>query len=311
MRTNGKIPLVEVRLNFATKLALAVAGAAALATPVVVGVMNGQPTAAPKWDAVSIRPCEDPGGGGKGATKGGSEGPSPGRLNRCGTVMNLIRDAYVTFANGQRNPPERLPISGGPAWIDSERYRINARAEGAPGPEMMQGPMLQALLEDRFKLRIHRETREVPVYAVTVAKAGSKLHAFKEGSCVAQTVPPTPPEPGQRLCGGPKIGGKGTTPPTAILEYNGVSLDELKALSQFLGRPVINKTGIAGRFDFHLEFVLDESTPGVRLSFPASDDPPGPSIFTAIQEQLGLKLDSAKGPGEFLIIDHVEKPSEN
>jgi uncharacterized protein (TIGR03435 family) len=172
--------------------------------------------------------------------------------------------------------------------------------------------MLQALLEDRFKLKIHRETREVPVYAVTIAKGGPKLHAFQEGSCVAQTVPPTPPEPGQRLCGGPKIGGKETTPPTAILEYNGVSLDELKALDEFLGRPVINRTGIVGLFDLRLEFVIDESTPGVRLSFGrASDDAPGPSIFTAMQDQLGLKLEPTKGPGEFLVIDSVERPSEN
>jgi len=299
---------IALRLSFGKKLALAAAGMAALMVPIVVGTLHGQPVVAPKWEAAAIRPCEIPPSGG---TKSGREAPSPGRLNQCATVMNLIRTAYVTFANGQRNPPGRLPISGGPAWINSERFQINAKAEGTPSREMMQGPMLQALLEDRFKLKIHRETREVPVYALTVAKGGPKLHAFKEGSCLAQTVPPTPPEPGQRLCGGPKIGGKGTTPTTAILEYNGVSLDELKALGEFLGRPVINKTGIAGLFDFHLEFVLDESTPGVRLSFPASDDDPGPSIFTAIQEQLGLKLDSAKGPGEFLVIDSVERPSEN
>jgi uncharacterized protein (TIGR03435 family) len=287
---------------------------AVLAAPIAVGVMQGQFSSTPKWEAVAIRPCEDPdaGGRGRGATKGGGEGPSPGRLHQCTTVMNLIRNAYVTFANGRRNPPERLPISGGPAWINSDRYQINAKAEGAPGPEMMQGPMLQALLEDRFKLKIHRETREVPVYTVTVAKGGPKLLPFKVGSCVPMPTPPARPEPGQKVCGEARMGGKGTIPPTMNVELPGVSLDEWsKYLGGLLDRPVIDKTGITGLFDFHMEFVLDESTPGVRLTFPASDDPPGPSIFTAVQEQLGLKLESAKGPGEFLIIDSVERPTEN
>ena len=95
------------------------------------------------------------------------------------------------------------------------------------------------------------------------------------------------------------------------METTGVSLDEIaRGVLSLMERPVINRTGIEGRFDLRLEFAPDESTPGMRL--PPSDDPPGaPSVFQAIQQQLGLKLEPARGPGEFLVIDHIERPSEN
>ncbi len=165
--------------------------------------------------------------------------------------------------------------------------------------------MLQALLEDRFKLRVHRETREVSVYALTVAKGGPKLQPFKEDSCIPYDSM-RPPAQDQKV---PKFCGAVFTVPRAqgtnrAVEGLGSSLDEFsKMLGGFLDRPVISKTRISGVFDFHLEYATDDGPGAAPLD--------GPSIFTAIQEQLGLKLEPTKGPDEFLVIDHVERPSAN
>jgi uncharacterized protein (TIGR03435 family) len=201
-----------------------------------------------------------------------------------------------------------VPISGGPAWIDSARYDVNAKPAGPQTEEMMNGPMMQALLEDRFKLKVHRETREIPVYALTVAKGGVKLKPFKEGSCTpidfAKLTLATLDSrvPGVDYCRnvGRRTGGIET------YDAQGTSLDEFCIL-QFgrMDRPVINRTGIAGLFDIYLEFAPGATDPD------AASDPAGPSIFTALQQQLGLKLERAQGPGEFIVIDHVEKPSGN
>jgi uncharacterized protein (TIGR03435 family) len=283
----------------------------------------------PAWEVVSIKPCAPSDAGGKAGGRGGgggAQGASPDRLNmNCGPVKNLIRLAYVTYATGHFNPLLRTPIEGGPASLDSERYQIIAKAEGVPEQDMMRGPMLQALLEDQFKLKIRHETREVAAYALTVAKNGPKLQAFEEGSCrvLDFSNPPPPPEPGQRplpICGLAMRRRSGTN---VSWELHGASFDDLsRALGGDLDRIVVNKAGVAGRFDFHLEFAPDETTAGLNalrvaggepaFPQPSASDPAGaPSIFTAIQEQLGLKLESAKGPREFLIIDRAEKPSEN
>ena len=308
-------------MNLVKRLLLVATGMLAVAGPLVIGMMNAPiiqaqsqaqsarsaPAPTPKFEVASIRPCAPVPVTAKGQDGGGKDlSVSPGRLNMgCLTVADLIHRAYVTFADGQVHPLQFPPMEGGPTWIRSTRYDINAKAAGSPNPAMMQGPMLQALLEDRFKLKIHRETREVPIYALTVAKGGSKLQPLKNGSCI--TVDGTTAlEPGQKPCGVPMTGPKGPNLTTELLG----SLEEFsKLLGVTLGRPVMDKTGIAGAFDFHLEFAIDEATPGIRPA--PSDDPPGPTIFTAVQEQLGLKLESAKGPGEFLIIDSVAKPSEN
>ena len=174
----------------------------------------------------------------------------------------------------------------------------------------MQGPMLQALLEDRFSLKIHHETKEVQVYTLTVAKGGPKLQRFQEASCVPMpSAYPLPPlVQGQQYC---KVR-IGLLKPAVDAE--GSTLDEFcKLLSLVFDRPVVNTTGIEGRFDIHLEFAPDETTPRLLPRGDAASvaDPAGQPIFTALQQQLGLKLVPAKGPGEFLVIDHVEKPSEN
>jgi uncharacterized protein (TIGR03435 family) len=171
--------------------------------------------------------------------------------------------------------------------------------------------MLQALLEDRFKLKIHRETREVPVYALAVAKGGVKLHRVEEGSCAPQGAFLAPSEPDQKpFCG---MGGfrRGAL---VVGQISAVSLDEFsRMLSSRLDRWVVNKTELTGRFDVHVEFTPDGATPGLMPGGPGAPQPDadGQSIFTAFQEQLGLKLEPIKGPAEFLVIDSAEKPSEN
>jgi uncharacterized protein (TIGR03435 family) len=312
------------------KLLLAGVAIVAGVAPLLVGM------ATPKFEVASIRPNKDcavggaRGGDGKSAGAPPRQASSPGRLNECNTVMTLITMAYIVYANGQFHPGIAEPgfveiggrtfirAEGGPAWVNSDRYQITATADGNQPVEMVRGPMLQALLEDRFRLKIHTETREIPVYALTVAKGGPRLNPSKEGSCtpVDRTkLPSLPPAPGQKYCGW--IGrwrGSNLT-----VDAPGTSLGEFsKMLENVFHHPVIDKTGIAGLFDFHLEFVVDAalgmtSPPPLPLNGdPAAAPPePGPSIFTALQE-LGLKIDeSAKGPGQFLVIDSVERPSEN
>jgi uncharacterized protein (TIGR03435 family) len=234
----------------------------------------------------------------------------------CQSVNGLIGAAYAIFANGHTNLPPLPPIEGGPSWINSERYTVVAKAEDNADPGLMQGPMLQVLLEDRLKLKIRRETREVPVYELTIAKGGPKLKRHQEGSCVFRppidlTKPIERPilPPGQRFCAA--LGTfKG---PNMVVDAEAISINEYaKIFVMGLDRPVIDKTGITGEYDIHLEYAPGDEVRR-RLAENGRDpgEPSAPSIFTALQEQLGLKLESAKGPREFLVIDHVEKPSEN
>ena len=177
--------------------------------------------------------------------------------------------------------------------------------------------MLRALLEERFKLEFHRETKQIPVYELTAAGSGFKLKPLPAGSCTPFDTFAIEPQgltqdearaaAAQRCNWFVGRGGK--------VDLHAASLDQMAAQLSHLtsiDRPVVNRTGIAGIFDFHFEY-----TPERRLVIGDSTDAPaapvsdGPSIFTALQEQLGLKLQPAKDPGEFLVIDHVEKPSEN
>lgn len=161
--------------------------------------------------------------------------------------------------------------------------------------------MLQALLADRFGLTVHRETKQMPVYEMTLANGNGKLRASKNGSCTPYLVdsPGQPaPAPGTVFCGSPRVVSNGL-----IRTLDGVGL-EIAGLAGYLARwqlhiPIIDKTGLSGTFDIHLEWTDD------------ADAPDGTSIFTALREQLGLKLESAKGPVEVLVIDHIEKPSAN
>ena len=220
-------------------------------------------------------------------------------------------NAYISYADGHLNR-NRDPavITGGPSWIRSASYDINARAEGNPSVPMMLGPMMQKLLEDRFQLKIHRETSEGPVYFLTVTRGGAKLHPYSEGSCTPWTLPPPPLQPGEKICGS-MISGI-----TSSVESLGSTLDEFcKVLRLLVDRPVIDKTGITGRFDIHVKFSREGTAlDGIRLNkgpSTAADPTDAPSIFVALQDELGLRLESGRGPVNKLVIDNIEKPSEN
>jgi uncharacterized protein (TIGR03435 family) len=242
--------------------------------------------------------------------------PSPGGrlLVENFPLRRLIQRAYGV---------EGFQISGGPVWIDFDRYDIEARAGGNPSEKQMTGPMLQGLLKDRFKLRLHTETKQLPVYDLTVARGGLKLQRSKDGSCTVFSMStPLPPmlAPGEKspaFCGFSGFGVEGLK---RTLDVLGISMTELAAtLSKGeLRRTVIDKTGLAGVFDVHMKWAIDPSggpgnagQPGDPGAAAPSPDSPGPSIFAALQEQTGLKLESSKGPVQTLVIDHVEKPSSN
>jgi len=269
--------------------------AMAVAVSAVLAVCGRSQAQRPHFDVATIRPS--PSELNFGPHCDGGSG-SPGKLTmRCNTVKELVQFAYGLYANGATLTPQPLQISGGPGWIDADRFDIEARADGNPREEMMAGPMLQTLLEDRFKLRVHREMRERPVYALTVARSGFKLQPLEE-VCL-------PPDP----CGVVNMRSNGQN---MTLDVHAMSMADFSG-SLGLDRPVLDKTGVSGVFDFRLEFVLDGAAPGNLFGShdpTPSGDGAGPSIFTAIQK-LGLKLESAKGLVEFLVIDHVEKPSGN
>ena len=234
---------------------------------------------------------------------------SPGNVSvTCITLRNLIQAAYGTFANGPNPNPGRLRLFGAPDWVGFSRYNITAKALGEARMDQMFGPMLQVLLEERFRLKVHRETRELPVYTMTLARGGLKIRATKEGSCIPLDLNHSD-QPSPNFCG--RTTGKVNGDHISDDAY-GMSMAEIASrfLANRLDRPVIDETGLAGRFDVHLEFARDNAA--TTLDNPgAAPDSAAPSIFTAVQEQLGLKLSPGKVPVEVLVIDHVEKPSEN
>jgi uncharacterized protein (TIGR03435 family) len=254
-----------------------------------------------------------------GGRRGGGGAPTPGRLNmECATLQTLIENAYYIFADGVSMNPKSIDISGGPNWMLSDTYEISAKAEdGAPFAQMA-GPMMQALLEERFGLELHHESKEAPVYFLTVAKSGPKLEPAKEGSCVVFDInhPPTPAPGLPRLirCGSQSLS---TKDGMFTMNARGITMDLLAndaQLTRVMGRPIVDKTGLSGRFDIRLEFAPD--TPAPMASGEATAPPPtpivpaSPSIFEAFQ-QLGLRLEPGKGSVEILVIDHLERPSEN
>lgn len=224
-----------------------------------------------------------------------------GRVN----IVNMPLKEMITLA--YRIQPYQ--ILGGPAWTSTARYDISAKPEKAPKDGELQ-LMLQALLKDRFQLALKRETRELPVYAMVLAKKdgalGPNLVESKEGSCVAPDRN-APPKPGQRNCGQQMMS------PRSLKAVSAPMSQVIPMLARMLGRTVVDKTGLTGKYDIDLQWTPDETQlammpPEARA---AASDASGPSIFTALQEQLGLKLESQKGPVEVFVVERAEKPSEN
>jgi bla regulator protein blaR1 len=290
---------ISSQLTTARKLLLAGVGLTALAGPILVGIATAPRVRAQasreslKFEVASIKPSSPdaratqirivPGGG----------------MN----IVNATLKGVITFAYNVRE----FQLSGGPSWVNSERFDIVAKVgpnDAPPDPRQMtdtQRTQLQedlrtrfrALLAERFQLVVRPETKELPVYGLVIGKNGSKLVVSQE------------PESGQR----------NLRMQRGQLNAIGTTVEMLAAsLSNIVGRTVIDKTGLKGNFDYKLEWTPDTGPaspggPGDRPE-PAAN-PSGPSIFTAIQEQLGLKLESTKGPVVTYVIEKVEKPSEN
>ena len=239
----------------------------------------------------------------------------PGRFNATGMTLKFL----ITMAYDVKD----FQVSGGPSWVNTERYDIDAKEPDSIAQELEKLPreqreplaesMLQSLLAERFQLKLTRGTKELPAYALVVAKNGPKLQAAKPlDASVDGPNPPAgrPHGPMMRM-------GRGE------LTGQGVALTFLASmLSQQLGRTVLDKTGLKGNYDLTLKWTPEQGEgmmmagPGPGGGGPPPDGAPpveasGPSIFTALQEQLGLRLEATKAPAEVLTIDHVERPSEN
>ena len=261
-------------------------------------IAPAQPAAKlPVFDVVSIHPS-------KAATNGFRV-----RFLPDGTVsvvnaplLAVIRQAFSLFNSNDDQ------ISGLPSWAKSDRFDIQAKVAEADVPAMktllpeQRALMLQALLADRFALVAHKETRQLPVYALVIAKGGPRL---KEADPAA-TYPN-----GMQGPDGKPVGAGMIRMGRDFLEAQAIPISQLLGmLTQATGRTVLDKTGLTGRYDIALKWAPEE--PGMLNGAPAPPpDPSLPSIFTAVQEQLGLRLESQRGPVDVVVVEHLDKPTEN
>ena len=308
---------VAERLGFGKKLLLLTICSTAVAAPVVLGLVNRPPRilrqlqqadgpAVQPFEVATIKPSR-PGDNmvqlfmshGKFTTKGQ-------------TLKGIIKFAYDIKSDNQ--------LSGGPSWINSEKYDIEAKEEASVADKLQKLSfeeqakqvrlMVQALLADRFNLKVSHQTKDLPVYALVVAKSGPKL------------TPTEVPQPAADGSSAPKKAFRGVRMmgPGQLSATNiniGLLADILSGQPE-LGRLVIDQTGLKGNYDWTLKWTPDQTaqmSKGADDAHATADAPPldssGPSIFTALEEQLGLKLEAKKGPVETLVIESIEKASEN
>jgi len=240
-------------------------------------------TASPEFEAATIKPVKE---------------PNPGRMNdreegrRFTTHYTSLRD-LIQMAYSL----DRQQVAGGPTWVANDEFDVDAVGDGIgkqDGNQMVWQEMLQKLLADRFQLTFHREQREMSVYSLTVAKGGPKLK-------VADPNVPANGASCQRL---------------GVCNFRGEPLVHFAKWMGFvvLDKPVSDKTGLTGRYDFTLNWTPDETQfagMGIRVPPPVDNPNAPPGLFTAIEEQLGLMLVAQKIPAEVFVIDHVERPTEN
>jgi bla regulator protein BlaR1 len=316
------------RLTLAKRLVLAAVAVLSLTVPIVTGAIEaaafaagqlpGAPTGGPpidpqmRFEVVSIKPFDASGGAQARITM------NPGRYDVVGMPLRLV------VGQGLRAPLDR--IFGWPDWIDTERYTIAAKMpDGPPPPAAAIFVMIENLLKDRFKLVTHRETRELPVYNLVLARSDRRLGpAFKESSAQCQAeltarldaarggapMPTTPPVAAD--CGRVQLG-------LGTVSMTGTHMVPLaNFLTQSVGRPVIDRTGLSAFYDLTLKWTPDAGGNPAPFGLPAGvlpqapqppADPDAPNIFTAVQEQLGLKLEAGRGPVEVVVIDRLEKPT--
>lgn len=257
----------------------------------------------PQFDVASIKPSA-----GYGVM---NVRPLPGRLTADATLQVLLQYAYGVAP---------FQVEGGPGWLTSERYQVEAAANTTASRDRMF-LMLQSLLEDRFGLKTHRDIKEQTVFALMADKGGVRLPSPKEGGCVdfaadaatewvggGRMAAPGEVQPAKGRCGSAVLG---LGPGGALIQGGKIAMPELvRTLSMLLGRNVIDKTGFTGLFDLQLEFAPDDTTPAMP--------PPPPGVYTsglsiaqALRQQLGLRLESGKGPVQVIVVDRAERPSAN
>jgi uncharacterized protein (TIGR03435 family) len=256
--------------------------------------MNPSQFSVPVAECLGVDSKEVTAGGGLAAALGLKPVQIP--RGRCTLNWLTLKDAIAT-AYGIESIKRDQNILGGPSWIGSDRYHIEGVAlNPATVTSAQLRLMFQRLLADRFKLKLHKESRDLPGYALLVARNGPRLEIRNAG------------EDKSGLAGRP-----------GSLRGNSIGLPGLAtALSTNLGLPVVDETGLTGRYNFSLTWTPGQADmngefggmpPEVRGQF--AGDPNGPSIFTAVQEQLGLRLEARKIPTDVIVIDHAEKPDAN
>lgn len=248
---------------------------------VAIGLLNS-PTmlaqsaaeATVKFEVASIKPSNSSPNSSSGIKTG------HGRLDANNvTLKRCIMGAYGVGPH---------QIFGGPDWLESDRFEISAKADQPINDDDVLMVMLQSLLAERFKLTLHREIRTIPALVLDVAKNGPKLEKAEAGEAGTNTS---------------------NSNTGSMIDAHNTGMDLFaKVLARQVDLPVVNHTGLEGVFNFKLQWIREIATSATP---PAGATPDGPSIFTAIQEQLGLRLHSEKAPVEILVIDHLERPSEN
>ena len=207
-------------------------------------------------------------------------------------------------------------LFGGPGWSKTSMFDIEGKVAPEDAPKLktltmeQRRQMMIALLEERFGLKFHHETRDLPMYELVVAKGGVKMQASKPDPEGPDPGPGPVPSPGRHML---MMHGRGH------IESTGTAISGLaRLLSGQLGRTVVDKTGLTGDFDYKLDWTPDDMASAMTKSGnpapgdnPSSQDAVGPSLFTALEEQLGLKLESTKGPVDVIVIDQLEQPTAN
>jgi uncharacterized protein (TIGR03435 family) len=276
-------------------LGIGLATAAALAQP------QTEPSARPAFDVASVKPAPPD------EQAWGYRFESGGRMVVSHFMLgDLIMVAWHIFP---------FQVVGGPTWLYSEPYDIEAKAAGNPDSNQSR-VMLQSLLADRFHLVVHREARELPMYALVTVKKGARpaagLVRAKEDCTPSQDVPPPPLEAGKpaycRVTDQLRSQDKGA--PSMQLRGYGVTLSMLaRHLGSIVNQQVEDDTGMAGNYDISMDYAPYNYNDNDLLT--PKPDTGVPSLLAALQEQLGLKLEARKGPVEVFVIDHAEKPSAN
>lgn len=277
----------------------------------------------PKFEVASIKPSPGP----------CVETPAlnrsvPGRLFLpCISLLRLVGMAYSQF-DGLKYSSRGLRVLGGPDWVETAHYEIVAKPEGTAHIAEMAGPMLQVLLEERFRLRVHKEPRDTAVYELTVMDTRPKLSPLPSKACAPFDLDALVAGPGEAKPDAPRqcpsfrtdTGGPGEP---MVADCYGVTMAEFagRTLRSFVDRPVIDRTGLNGRFEIHLEAMANPEplsmafmTANGIIAPPSSQSPPevgaGPSVFEALKK-IGLKLAPTRAPIDVIVIDYADRPSAN